>query len=368
VCPWPFLAPLEMAAPTKPTKTFAQAVAKDDDSPVTHLPPRVVIGDTVRIKLSQDWYVAGFKDCTTHLHGRVTLQRNDAPLTTQTLRNKLSSLWSDLKNWSVTPLGRGCFEFEFNSIEDMRKVLAQSVLNLKPRILRFFSWMADFNTQSHQQTHAQIWVRLMHLPQEYWRKQTLFEIASGVGNPLIIDEATKSRLFGIYARVLVDVDMSGKLFESVLVKREGFAFPVEIQYERKPLFCSHCKCIGHSIQQCKKLGVRGGTEATTHVARKATKTQVNQIIPDMVQDNNGRASIVFDSLPKITQANNVVSADPINHNSQVVAPDIPDMPQCDEIVSEIIVTHTNVVHSKERRVVAALFVNFVPEAQDGLDD
>ncbi|EER02368.1 hypothetical protein Pmar_PMAR016934 [Perkinsus marinus ATCC 50983] len=59
----------------------------------------------------------------------------------------------------------------------------------------------------------------MHLPQEYWRKQTLFEISSGVGTPLIIDDAIKSRLSGIYARILVDIDMSG-----------------------------------HSIQQCKKIG------------------------------------------------------------------------------------------------------------------
>jgi len=39
----------------------------------------------------------------------------------------------------------------------------------------------------------------MHLPQEYWRNETLFEIASGDGTPLVIDEATKSRLFSIYA-------------------------------------------------------------------------------------------------------------------------------------------------------------------------
>jgi hypothetical protein len=51
-----------------------------------------------------------------------------------------------------------------------------------------------------------------------------------------------------------------------------------------------------------------------------------------------------------------------------VAPDIPDMPQCDKILSEIIVTHTNVMHSKEHRAMAALSVDSVPEAQDGLDD
>jgi len=59
----------------------------------------------------------------------------------------------------------------------------------------------------------------------------------------------------MYARVLVNVNMSEKLFDSVLVEREGYTFPVEIQYERQPLFCSHCKTLGHSIQQCKRLGV-----------------------------------------------------------------------------------------------------------------
>jgi len=77
-----------------------------------------------------------------------------------------------------------------------------------------------------------------------------------VGTTLIIDDATKSRLFGIYARILVDVDMSGKLFESILVERDGYAFPVEVQYERQPSFCTHCMFIGHSIQQCKKIGAK----------------------------------------------------------------------------------------------------------------
>lgn len=70
------------------------------------------------------------------------------------------------------------------------------------------------------------------MPQEYWRKQTLFEISSGVGTPLIIDDAIKSRLSGIYARILVDIDMSGKLFDFIIVEREGYVFLIEVQYER----------------------------------------------------------------------------------------------------------------------------------------
>jgi len=74
-----------------------------------------------------------------------------------------------------------------------------------------------------------------------------------VGTRLIIDEATQSRLFGMYARILVDVDMSSKLFESVIMEREGYAFSVGVQYEKHPPFCSHCKFLGHTAQQCRKL-------------------------------------------------------------------------------------------------------------------
>ena len=183
----------------------------------------------------------------------MTLQQSNTPLTTQTLKIKLQNLWPCLGDWSVLPLGKGCFEFNFQSVDDMRMVLAQGVINLKPCIIRFSCRSSDLNTQSQLQTHAQIWVRLMQLPQEYWREKTLFEIAYGVGTPSIIDKATQSRLFGIYARILVDVDMSSKLFDSVILEREGYAFTVEVQYERHPLFCCHDKFIGHTVQQCNKL-------------------------------------------------------------------------------------------------------------------
>jgi hypothetical protein len=57
----------------------------------------------------------------------------------------------------------------------------------------------------------------MHLPQEYWRRKTLLEISYGLGTPLTIDEATLNKRFGLYARILIDVDLFEKLYESVAV-------------------------------------------------------------------------------------------------------------------------------------------------------
>lgn len=132
-------------APEILRKTFAQVVAKSNDYQVTQLPPKTVIGDKVKIKITQEVYAAEMRDCTTHLHGRVTMEQSNTPLTTQTLKLKLHNFWSGLGEWSVTPLGRGCFEFTFNSVDDMRKVLALGVINVKPRIIRFFCWSQDLN-------------------------------------------------------------------------------------------------------------------------------------------------------------------------------------------------------------------------------
>jgi len=63
-------------------------------------------------------------------------------------------------------------------------------MNLKLGVLRLFEWAKDFNMHTQRNTHAQVWIRLLELPQEYWMERTLREIASVVGTPLLIDNAT----------------------------------------------------------------------------------------------------------------------------------------------------------------------------------
>jgi len=74
------------------------------------------------------------------------------------------------------------------------------------------------------------------LTQEYWLEITLLEIAGAIGPPLIIDAATQKYIFGHYVRVLVDIHFSRRLFYAVMVEREGFDFPVEVEYEWLPKF------------------------------------------------------------------------------------------------------------------------------------
>jgi len=50
------------------------------------------------------------------------------------------------------------------------------------------------------------------------------------------------------------------------------SFKVEVVYEKYPSFCNNCKTIGHSNQQCQKLG------HNTVIATKDLKSNVQNVI------------------------------------------------------------------------------------------
>lgn len=135
----------EPAPPVNLEKTFAQAVIAPFDPTPCCPPLKVRIGNQVRIRITQLVYEAELDDCKSHLHGRVVLQKGETPLTAMTLKQKLDGLWPHLQSWSVTPLGKGYFEFNFQSMEEMKKVWASGVINLKPGMLKFFCSSKDFD-------------------------------------------------------------------------------------------------------------------------------------------------------------------------------------------------------------------------------
>ena len=71
------------------------------------------------------------------------------------------------------------------------------------------------------------------------------QLHEGLGSPCRWMMPPQNELLATFARVLVDLDMTKDLVDRILVEREGFAFFVDVIYERLPLFCSSCKIVGH---------------------------------------------------------------------------------------------------------------------------
>jgi len=148
--------------PSDPEKSFAQAVSYSCELPLHQLPLKVIMGDTVRVRITQNELESDIADFHMNLLGRITLAKGDTPWTTQALKIKLSSSWSSLKEWGVLPLGRGFFEFRFWISRRYVKGMGSGCRKSETRYATFFfSWMKAFKPQNQAQTHAQIWVWLM---------------------------------------------------------------------------------------------------------------------------------------------------------------------------------------------------------------
>jgi hypothetical protein len=233
-------------APAPPPRSFAQAlVASHNNVPKTTMPQPTIRGDTLSIRITQPVYEKGVNFCNRNLRGRLVLNIGDKPYTSKEIEDKLKKQWKTIAPWTLLSLIRGYYEFFFSNESDMQAVWVVGKVNLKPGLLRLFEWTVDLDMHNQRNTHAQVWIRLMALPQEYWMEQTLREISSAVGTPLVLDNATLKRLFGHYARILVDIEFSKRIFHEIIVEREGASYPVEVVYERIPNFCSHCQTLGH---------------------------------------------------------------------------------------------------------------------------
>jgi len=88
----------------------------------------------VAIRVEEEDYLTGLKDCKTYLHGQIILSKGDKHLTNLGLTKKLQLAWKAI------PLWKGFYEFEFSSLEDMRWVLEMGSWQLSHAFLRLFAW------------------------------------------------------------------------------------------------------------------------------------------------------------------------------------------------------------------------------------
>lgn len=69
------------------------------------------------------------------------------------------------------------------------------------------------------------------------------------------DQKTLGMEYGMFARILVHLDLASQLPEKILVERRELNFYVRIEYEKMPEFCINCGIIGHSLSICRKAHI-----------------------------------------------------------------------------------------------------------------
>ncbi|KAL0295336.1 UNVERIFIED_CONTAM: hypothetical protein Scaly_3105700 [Sesamum calycinum] len=109
---------------------------------------------------------------------------------------------------------------------------------------------------SAKNTQIPVWIRLRHLPMEYWTDEGLSTVASGVGTPLYTDGITKDCSRLDFARVCVMLDFNSALPKHLVVispvLRNGKEDPkrIDVEYEWLPQRCKSCCSLGHVSATC----------------------------------------------------------------------------------------------------------------------
>ncbi|KAL6194794.1 hypothetical protein ACLB2K_035870 [Fragaria x ananassa] len=166
-------------------------------------------------------------------------------------------------------MGKGYYSFTFSSDAARSLVWEKGAIALKPGTLRLMRWTPNFSPAHQKNTNAQVWVNFWDLGLEFWEPRTLFEIANGIGVPVKIDQNTLERKFGLFARVLIDIDLSvDPPCELVVRRKNGESVVIEVGYERLPQLCSHCGNVGHSVTACK---IVQGPKASGHTEEEMVR-------------------------------------------------------------------------------------------------
>lgn len=173
--------------------------------------------------------------------------------------------WKNRGLTEVIMNDEGFFFFKFQCESDLLEVLEDDACMIEGKPLILQRWHSKIILTKNVPRNIPIWVKIFNIPLQFWNKDGLSRIGSGIGNILIADSLTEKmckeasgRLS--FAKMLIEVDARTELPEELLlhVPSEEFLEPLEVmlrlEYPWRPSWCSSCVTFGHAMFKCPVLG------------------------------------------------------------------------------------------------------------------
>ncbi|XP_057779554.1 uncharacterized protein LOC130998137 [Salvia miltiorrhiza] len=152
-------------------------------------------------------------------------------------------------------MGKGFFTLKFGTQQDKDIAKAKTVWDLSSGSLRLREWTRNFDPHKEISSLSQVWVRIYNMPAEYWHPEVFAAIGRTLGFPIKLDGTSANWEVGSFARLLVEIDLSLPLIDSMTIDCDITSFYVEFVYEQLPRYCSLCNITGHVLDKCKRLKI-----------------------------------------------------------------------------------------------------------------
>ncbi|XP_074351322.1 uncharacterized protein LOC141690415 [Apium graveolens] len=114
------------------------------------------------------------------------------------------------------------FFFKFSNEQDLLAILEEGVCMVEGKPLILQRWYPHINLSKNVHKLIPLWVKIYNIPLQYWNREGLSRICSGVGNILMADSLTE-QICNIatgrprFAKLLIEVDSQRPLPDKLYV-------------------------------------------------------------------------------------------------------------------------------------------------------
>ncbi|KAG8382714.1 hypothetical protein BUALT_Bualt05G0106100 [Buddleja alternifolia] len=115
--------------------------------------------------------------------------------------------------------------------------------------MRVLKWTSDFDP-NEESPIMPIWIKVFGLRPHWFHRQFLYHVASLIGKPLKLDEATTEIENPVVARICVEINVLERLQTDIPIQIDGKTNFFKVQYEGILEYCKIFRHQGHSIAAC----------------------------------------------------------------------------------------------------------------------
>ncbi|KAL0373436.1 UNVERIFIED_CONTAM: hypothetical protein Sradi_3259300 [Sesamum radiatum] len=194
------------------------------------------------------------------------------------LNEYVRSVWSGIK--MVTATTNGFYFFQFKTEAAMEEVIDGGPWLFQGQPIVLQRWEPGMILRKHKHTQVSVWIKLRHLPVEFWNSEGISTVASGVGRPLYPDAITRACTRLDFARACVMLHISSKLPKHhilMMPKDDGSEVPckVDVEYKWVPPKCKQCLSLGHTASACPEKKQTVKPPISIFVQKRSNKQDPN---------------------------------------------------------------------------------------------
>ncbi|KAF5186912.1 Rna exonuclease [Thalictrum thalictroides] len=186
----------------------------------------------------------GHKEWEDYLVGSFVGKRLPFPL----VKNVLQKEWK-IQNFDMVA-DEEVFYFKFQNEEDKMTVIEKGPIFIAGRLFVIRLWSPEIEKGRNLISTVPIWVKLEGVPKRLWSEEGLGFIASLIGRPVCLDEATEKKTRLKFARVCIEVDLECSFPKLLKVKIREEEVEIKVEYTWIPSRCTKCASFGHLTNRC----------------------------------------------------------------------------------------------------------------------